>query len=200
MLDEVDANTYTLVEGQRNPKNCCGHFVLVEPHNEAQVWQHGQCREILWLLGWRIPVCHFRQCPSYLLEYRTSLRIREHREQYPMMTVNRHRAGHLRKPTALPREPWTVLNLMKIGVSLEGSVKTGAYVYLEARSSKTRKVPWAPVPRAWTTRSGMRSWSKRWIFSRPIWSSSKEAPVCWPSDTFNLRDNSENNYYVEHGT
>ena len=37
MLDEVDANTYTLAEGQRNPKNYYGHFVLAESQNEAQV-------------------------------------------------------------------------------------------------------------------------------------------------------------------
>ena len=31
-------------------------------------------------------------------------------------------------------------------------------------------VPCAPAPRAWTARSGMRSWSKCMIFSRRWWS------------------------------
>jgi hypothetical protein len=37
--------------------------------------------------------------------------------------------------TALPREPWTVLKRTNTGVLRDESVKTGAYVYLEARSS-----------------------------------------------------------------
>ena len=42
------------------------------------------------------------------------------------------------------------------------------------------KVPCAPVPRAWTTRSGMRSWSKWVIFSRRWWSWSRVGPR-WPA-------------------
>lgn len=41
--------------------------------------------------------------------------------------------------TALPREPATVLNLMKMGVSLDVSVRTGANVYFEAPSLTARK-------------------------------------------------------------
>ena len=38
------------------------------------------------------------------------------------------------------------------------------------------KTPWAAAPRAWTTRSGMRSWSKCMIFSRRWKSSSRVGP------------------------
>ena len=79
--------------------------------------------------------------------------------------------------TALPREPWTVLNLTKTGVVLEESVKTGAWVYLAARLSKTLKYPCAAAPRAWTTRSGIRSWSNLWIFSLANWSSRRAGPA-----------------------
>jgi len=40
---------------------------------------------------------------------------------------------------ALPRDPWTVLNRVKTGVVLDGSVETGANVYFEALLSKTLK-------------------------------------------------------------
>ena len=40
----------------------------------------------------------------------------------------------------------------------------------------SRNVPWAPAPRAWTTRSGIRSWSKCMIFSRRWKSSSSVGP------------------------
>ena len=39
-----------------------------------------------------------------------------------------------------------------------------------------RKTPCAPAPRAWTTRSGMRSWSKCMIFSRRWWSCRSTGP------------------------
>lgn len=41
--------------------------------------------------------------------------------------------------TALPREPCTVLKRINTGVVLEESVRTGANVYFEARSSNTLK-------------------------------------------------------------
>lgn len=40
--------------------------------------------------------------------------------------------------TALPRDPWTVLNLIKIGVVRDGSVRTGAQVHFAAELLKTR--------------------------------------------------------------
>ena len=43
--------------------------------------------------------------------------------------------------TALPREPWTVLKRMKMGVVRDGSVNTGAIVHLAARLSNARKWP-----------------------------------------------------------
>ena len=42
------------------------------------------------------------------------------------------------------------------------------------RTTRTRRAP--PAPRAWTTRSGMRSWSKCMIFSRRWKSSSSVGP------------------------
>ncbi len=46
---------------------------------------------------------------------------------------------------------------------------------MDARPFAT-KIPWAPAPRAWTTRSGIRSWSKWVIFSRRWWSCSRTGP------------------------
>jgi len=43
--------------------------------------------------------------------------------------------NELRRRTALPFDPWTVLNRMKTGVDRLLSVSTGADVYLLARSS-----------------------------------------------------------------
>ena len=45
-----------------------------------------------------------------------------------------------------------------------------------ASDSYVSKNPWAPNPRAWTTRSGIRSWSKWKIFSRKWKSSSSDGP------------------------
>ena len=45
-----------------------------------------------------------------------------------------------------------------------------------ARCRSRRTSPWAPAPRAWTTRSGIRSWSKCVIFSRRWWSCSSVGP------------------------
>lgn len=44
-----------------------------------------------------------------------------------------------RTVSALPLEPWTVLNLRNTGVVLDESVRTGAEVNLDALSSKTLK-------------------------------------------------------------
>ena len=47
---------------------------------------------------------------------------------------------------------------------------------MSASDSYGSKKPWAPNPRAWTTRSGIRSWSKWKIFSRKWKSSSSDGP------------------------
>jgi hypothetical protein len=77
--------------------------------------------------------------------------------------------------SAEPREPTTVEKRTKTGVFRAGSFRNPAFVYCES-GSYTWKKPCAPAPRAWTTRSGMRSWSKRVIFSRRWKSSSSEGP------------------------
>ena len=55
------------------------------------------------------------------------------------------------------------------------SVRTEAQVSFSIDLVR-RNVPWAPAPRACTTRSGMRSWSKCMIFSRRWKSSSRVGP------------------------
>lgn len=77
-----------------------------------------------------------------------------------------------RTVSADPRLPNTVENRTKVSVVREVSVKTLALVY-SAKLLCILKEPKAPAPRACTTLSGMRSWSKRLIFSRPAWSSSR---------------------------
>ena len=66
-------------------------------------------------------------------------------------------------------EPITVENRMNTGVCTPAWVSTLARVYLEAGSLPilpyASKYPWAAVPRACTTRSGIRSRSKWVIFS-----------------------------------
>ena len=48
-------------------------------------------------------------------------------------------SGRIQPHTALPLEPWTVLKRTKTGVVREESVKTEAYVYLDALLSYTLK-------------------------------------------------------------
>ena len=62
----------------------------------------------------------------------------------------------------------------KTSVSLP-SAKTPALQTLAA-APLPRNTPWAPAPRAWTTRSGMRSLSKCVIFSRRWWSCRRTGP------------------------
>ena len=83
-----------------------------------------------------------------------------------------------RTVSALPLLPCTVEKRTNTGVLRDVSVSTPACVRF-SMLFVSLKLPKAPVPRACTTRSGMRSWSKRWIFSRAIWSSSSDGPTCW---------------------
>jgi len=80
-----------------------------------------------------------------------------------------------RAVSADPREPATVEKRTNTRVTAEVSVSTAAVV-ISANESNSSKRPWAPAPRACTTRSGMRSWSKCMIFSRRWWSSSSVGP------------------------
>ena len=75
-----------------------------------------------------------------------------------------------------PLEPCTVEKRTNTGVVFSGCVKKSALVY-SLKSSYTWNSPCAPNPRACTTRSGIRSWSKCIIFSRKWKSSSKVGPL-----------------------
>jgi hypothetical protein len=74
-----------------------------------------------------------------------------------------------------PAPPATVEKRVKTSVRSPTSVSTLARVYF-ANDLVSSKKPWAAEPRAWTMRSGIRSWSKCWIFSRRMKSSSKVDP------------------------
>ncbi len=76
--------------------------------------------------------------------------------------------------SAEPREPSTVEKRTKTGVSASAARKA-AFV-TPAAVPYDWKTPCAPAPRAWTTRSGMRSWSKCMIFSRRWWSWRRTGP------------------------
>jgi hypothetical protein len=89
--------------------------------------------------------------------------------------------------TALLREPCTVERRTKTEVERNGSVSTSAYVCLIAELSYALRMPCAAGPRASTTRSGVRSWSSRWVFSRVISSSSRNGPLVCPFETVHLR-------------
>jgi hypothetical protein len=74
-----------------------------------------------------------------------------------------------------PRSPSTVEKRTKTGVRLPASANSEAREY-RVSGSKHSKNPCAAEPRAWTIRSGMRSWSKCVIFSRRTKSSSRVGP------------------------
>ena len=74
-----------------------------------------------------------------------------------------------------PAPPATVEKRVNTGVCSPTSVRILAVVYLASDSVSSKK-PCTPVPRAWTMRSGMRSWSKWVIFSRRMKSSSRVGP------------------------
>ena len=71
--------------------------------------------------------------------------------------------------------PATVENRTNTGVSTSFSRNAGRREVGRACRRPT-KTPCAPAPRACTTRSGMRSWSKWVIFSRRWWSCSSVGP------------------------
>ncbi len=70
-----------------------------------------------------------------------------------------------RTVSALPRLPRTVEKRTKMGVSREVSVRTEAVVR-SPMLSWSLNFPNAPEPRAWTTRSGILSWSNLMIWAR----------------------------------
>ena len=74
--------------------------------------------------------------------------------------------------SADPLDPFTVENRTYAGVTLLVSVKIGAEVR-PVKGVCSLNSPNAPAPRAWTTRSGIRSWSKCEIFSR-LWESADQ--------------------------
>ena len=76
--------------------------------------------------------------------------------------------------SAEPREPSTVEKRRKTGV-LTPFCRNPARVS-PAAAPVDSKIPWAAAPRACTTRSGIRSWSKWVIFSRKWKSSSRVGP------------------------
>ncbi len=68
--------------------------------------------------------------------------------------------------SADPSSPATVENRANISVFFPGCRKSALVHLGVSASSKTSKVPWAPEPLAWTTRSGTRSrlnWAIFWI-------------------------------------
>ena len=73
-----------------------------------------------------------------------------------------------------PRDPATVENRTNTGV-LAPDLRNAA-AQMSSRPSSATNVPWAPAPRACTTRSGMRSWSKCMIRSLRWKSSSRLGP------------------------
>ena len=77
--------------------------------------------------------------------------------------------------SADPRDPTTVEKRVKTSVLAPTSVRILARENF-AKDSVNSKKPWAAEPRAWTIRSGIRSWSKCWIFSRRMKSSSRVEP------------------------
>ena len=74
-----------------------------------------------------------------------------------------------------PRSPRTVEKRTKTGVCLPTSPKSAARVNSGMAFVHSKK-PCAAEPRAWTIRSGMRSWSKWVIFSRRMKSSRRVGP------------------------
>ncbi|PYI24293.1 hypothetical protein BO99DRAFT_90707 [Aspergillus violaceofuscus CBS 115571] len=78
-----------------------------------------------------------------------------------------------RTVSALPLLPCTVENRTNTGVSRDVSVNTPAVVS-SGMALCSVKVPKAPAPRACTTRSGIRSWSKRMI-----WQAISRSPSYW---------------------
>ncbi len=79
-----------------------------------------------------------------------------------------------RTVSAEPREPSTVEKRVNTGVST--SLPRNAALVTLAAVPYPLKTPCAAAPRACTTRSGMRSWSKWVIFSRRWWSWSRTGP------------------------